>query len=107
EQTVKRAEHFVDSLNEADMASPGFKESVLPGEVKSPKSIFPKFETPQNKRSAKLLRPSRKETLTRQERFCTHTENRAGSTTRSFCGISKTGQSAIPGSFLAYLNSFC
>lgn len=40
EQTVKRAEHFVDSLNEAEKISPGIKEAVLSGAVKAPKSII-------------------------------------------------------------------
>lgn len=30
EQTVKRAEHFVDGLDRADKVSPGFKSAVLP-----------------------------------------------------------------------------
>ena len=40
EQTVKRAERFVDSLNEAERVSPGIKEAVLSGSVKTPKSII-------------------------------------------------------------------
>ena len=40
EQTVKRAEHFIDSLNEADKFSPGIKEAVLSGSVKAPKSVI-------------------------------------------------------------------
>lgn len=40
EQTVKRAEHFVDSLNEAEKVSPGIKEAVLSGAVKVPKSVI-------------------------------------------------------------------
>ena len=40
EQTVKRAEHFIDSLNEAEKVSPGIKEAVLSGSVKAPKSVI-------------------------------------------------------------------
>lgn len=39
-ETVKRAEHFVDGLNEAEKVSPGIKESILSGEVKAPKSMI-------------------------------------------------------------------
>lgn len=39
-ETVKRAEHFVDSLDEAEKVSPGFRESVLSGAVKAPKSVI-------------------------------------------------------------------
>ena len=35
EQTVKRAEHFLDGLNEAENVSPGIKEAILSGEVKA------------------------------------------------------------------------
>lgn len=31
--SVERAEHFVDGLNEAETISPGFKESILSGEM--------------------------------------------------------------------------
>lgn len=40
EQTVKRAEHFIDSLNEAEKVSPGIKEAVLSGSIKAPKSVI-------------------------------------------------------------------
>ena len=40
EQTVKRAERFLDGLNEADKVSPGIKEAVLSGSVKAPKSVI-------------------------------------------------------------------
>lgn len=39
-ETVKRAERFVDSLNEAEKVSPGIKEAVLSGSVKAPKSVI-------------------------------------------------------------------
>lgn len=39
-ETVKRAEHFVDGLNEAEKVLPGIKESILSGEVKAPKSMI-------------------------------------------------------------------
>ena len=44
EQTVKRAEHFLDGLNEAERVSPGIKESILTGEVEAterPGRLFP------------------------------------------------------------------
>lgn len=44
EQTVKRAERFVDSLNEAERVSPGIKEAVLSGSVKAPRKRFYSFE---------------------------------------------------------------
>ncbi len=40
EKTVKRAEHFVDGLDEAEKVSPGIRDSVLSGEVKAPKNII-------------------------------------------------------------------
>ena len=39
-ETVKRAEHFLDGLNEAEKVSPGIKESILIGEVKAPKKVI-------------------------------------------------------------------
>lgn len=39
ERTVKRAERFVDGLDEAEKISPGIREAVLSGEVKAPKSV--------------------------------------------------------------------
>lgn len=39
-ETVKRAEKFVDSLNEAEKVSPGIKDAVLSGSVKAPKSVI-------------------------------------------------------------------
>lgn len=39
-ETVKRAEHFIDSLNEAEKVSPGIKGAVLSGSVKAPKSVI-------------------------------------------------------------------
>ena len=44
EQTVKRAERFVDSLNEAERVFPGIKESILSGSVKAPRKRFYSFE---------------------------------------------------------------
>mgnify|MGYP002770710488 CR=1 FL=1 len=38
--TVARAKRFVDSLDEAEKVSPGFRESVLSGAVKAPKSVI-------------------------------------------------------------------
>lgn len=43
-ETVKRAERFVDSLNEAEKVSPGIKEAVLSGSVKAPRKSFCGFE---------------------------------------------------------------
>ena len=40
EQTVKRAERFVDSLNEAERVSPGIKGAVLSGTMKVPKNVI-------------------------------------------------------------------
>lgn len=42
-ETVKRAEHFVDGLNEAEKLSPGIREKVLSGEVKAPKSAIVQY----------------------------------------------------------------
>lgn len=39
-ETVKRAEHFVDGLDRAEKVSPGFKTSVLSGEIKAPKNLI-------------------------------------------------------------------
>lgn len=40
EQTVKRAQQFVDGLNEADKVSPGFKAAVISGNLKAPKNVI-------------------------------------------------------------------
>ena len=40
EATVRRAEQFVDSLNEAEKFSPGIKDAVLSGSVKESKKFF-------------------------------------------------------------------
>lgn len=40
EATVRRAEQFVDSLNEAEKFSPGIKDAVLSGTLKAPKSVI-------------------------------------------------------------------
>ena len=39
-ETVKRAEQFLDGLNEAEKVSPGIKETVLSGSIKAPKSVI-------------------------------------------------------------------
>ena len=39
-ETVKRAEHFVDGLDSAEKVSPGFRDSILTGEVKAPKEVI-------------------------------------------------------------------
>ena len=43
--TVVRAEHFLDGLNEAEKVSPGIKESILTGEVKATEKViyYPNF----------------------------------------------------------------
>lgn len=38
--TVKRAEHFAKGLDEADTVSPGFKESILTGNLSAPKKVI-------------------------------------------------------------------
>lgn len=55
EQTVKRAEHFVDGLNAAEEVSPGFKASILSGEVKAPKSTIAEIRKmePEEKKKAR------------------------------------------------------
>lgn len=53
EQTVKRAEHFVDGLDEAEKIAPGIKEAILSGEVKAPKSMVAEIRNiPEEKRTA-------------------------------------------------------
>lgn len=56
EQTVKRAERFVDSLNEAEKVSPGIKEAVLSGSVKAPKSIISEIRNAPEERRRKGTR---------------------------------------------------
>ena len=52
-ETVKRAEHFVDGLNEAEKVFPGIKESILSGEVKVPKNLVSEIRNiPEEKRAA-------------------------------------------------------
>ena len=38
--TVERAEHFAHGLDAAEKVSPGFKDSILTGAVKAPKSVI-------------------------------------------------------------------
>ena len=66
EQTVKRAEHFVDGLNAAEEVSPGFKTAILSGDVKAPKSTIAeirKMEPTPNR-----TRPKKKQAHTRKRR---------------------------------------
>lgn len=53
--SVKRAEHFAHGLDTADSISPGFKEKVLTGSVKAPKSVIAEI--------AKMDKPSQKKTI--------------------------------------------
>ncbi len=39
-ETVKRAEHFIDGLGEAEKVSPGIREAILSGEVNVPKTVI-------------------------------------------------------------------
>ena len=52
-ETVKRAEHFVDGLDSAEKVSPGFRDSILTGEVKAPKEVIREIRNiPEEKRTA-------------------------------------------------------
>ena len=60
EQTVKRAEHFIDSLNEADKFSPGIKEAVLSGSVKAPKSVISEIRNAPEEKKRKAVEAIKK-----------------------------------------------
>ena len=50
--TVQRAKQFVDSIDAAEKVSPGFRESILSGEVKAPKSMIAEIRNvPEEKRA--------------------------------------------------------
>ena len=52
EPTVKRSYQFSQSVDEAEKLVPGFKESVLSGEIKAPKSVIREIKNvPEEKRS--------------------------------------------------------
>lgn len=52
EGTVQRAENYVDGLDEAEKIDPGFKESVLSGGIKAPKSVIREIKNvPEGKRA--------------------------------------------------------
>ena len=45
--------HFVDGLDSAEKVSPGFRDSVLTGEVKAPKEVIREIRNiPEEKRTA-------------------------------------------------------
>lgn len=51
--TVQRAKQFVDSIDAAEKVSPGFRDSVLTGEVKAPKEVIREIRNiPEEKRTA-------------------------------------------------------
>lgn len=51
--TVQRAKQFVDSIDAAERVSPGFRESILSGEVKAPKNLVSEIRNiPEEKRPA-------------------------------------------------------
>ena len=56
EQTVKRAERFLDGLNEADKVSPGIKEAVLSGTLKAPKSIISEIRNAPEKKKREAVK---------------------------------------------------
>lgn len=51
--TVSRAKQFVESIDAAEKVSPGFRDSVLTGEVKAPKEVIREIRNiPEEKRQA-------------------------------------------------------
>lgn len=66
EQTVKRAERFVDSLNEAEKVSPGIKEAVLSGSIKAPKSVISEIRNlsdEEKKKAVEAIKEGKKPTI--------------------------------------------
>ena len=59
-ETVKRAERFVDSLNEAERVSPGIKEAVLSGSVKAPKSVISEIRNAPEEKKREAVEAIRK-----------------------------------------------
>ena len=60
EQTVKRAERFLDGLNEADKVSPGIREAVLTGAVKAPKNIISEIRNAQDEKKKEAVEAIKK-----------------------------------------------
>lgn len=57
-KSVERAEHFSQGLDTADTISPGFRDSVLTGTVKAPKSVIaslPKLDEPERKKAVQAI----------------------------------------------------
>lgn len=53
--TVVRAEHFLDGLNEANKVSPGIKEAILAGEVKAPKKVIADIRKMPDEKKAEVV----------------------------------------------------
>lgn len=56
--TVERAEHFASGLDAADIISPGFRDSILTGAVKAPKSTIAaisKMDEPEMKKAVQAI----------------------------------------------------
>lgn len=56
--SVQRAEQFSQGLDAANEISPGFRDSVLTGTVKAPKSVIaslPKLEEPERKKAVQAI----------------------------------------------------
>ena len=65
-ETVKRAEQFLDGLNEAEKVSPGIKETVLSGSIKTPKSAISEIRNLSNeekKKAVEAIKEGKKPTI--------------------------------------------
>lgn len=65
-ETVKRAEQFLDGLNEAEKVSPGIKETVLSGSLKTPKSAISEIRNLSNeekKKAVEAIKEGKKPTI--------------------------------------------
>ncbi|WP_312280763.1 hypothetical protein [Oscillibacter sp.] len=63
ENAVKSAVEFSRGLDSADEVAPGFKDSVLTGTIKAPKSVIaslPKMEGPERKKAVEAIRDNDK-----------------------------------------------
>ena len=66
-EVVKRAEHFLKGLEAAEEVSPGFKEAVLSGEIKAPRSRIAEIRRmPEKEKAAEVeaIREGKRQKIT-------------------------------------------
>lgn len=70
-ETVKRAEHFSKSLDEAETISPGIREAVLTGEVSVPKRVISEIRKAPSERKPEVVAAIRRGDVSEAKRIIT------------------------------------